>query len=355
MSRVMNTVYFGLIFFGLQANVFSAGKLLDVLERPSAATSLAAQSVLLTVTKAGDRLVAAGERGIILLSDDQGIHWRQVATPVSTTLTASFFSDRLNGWVVGHSGVVLHTNDGGETWIKQLDGNRIAAATLEEAISAETDSPTGNSLLRFAELMVSDGPDKPLLDVFFFDSQHGIIVGAYGLILSTEDAGRTWKSIRAAVNDVMNRHLYQVRKVKDQLWLIGEQGALYRRQRGTDTFDEISIPYEGTLFGLAADRHGTLVAYGLRGVIYSSRDNGATWNIIENQFSATLIDDLSGDDDQIILVDQSGNLIDAIHRVSLGPRVTSLKSPSPVTSVTRTSNGSLVFGTLQGMYRQKTN
>lgn len=354
MNRILNLICQILIILGIWVDALGAEKLADVLNRPSMSTSLAARSVMLSVIQAGDRLVATGERGIILLSDDYGIHWRQTPTPVSTTLTAAYFPDQLNGWVVGHSGVVLHTRDGGETWTKQLDGNLIAAATVEEASSLKFDSASENSFLKFAELMLLDGPDKPLLDVYFDDSRHGFVVGAYGLILFTEDGGKTWKSIRAAVNDVMNRHLYQIRLVENQLWLIGEQGALYRKQADADTFNEISIPYEGTLFGLTSDRYGTLVAYGLRGAIYWSRDNGASWKSAENQLSATLIGSVLNEDGQIILVDQSGNLLAGNYKTSPDLSVTHLRSPAPVTSIIRTSDGSLVYGTLQGMHSEKT-
>ncbi len=54
-----------------------------------------------------------GERGIVLLSDDAGVSWRQAKVPVSVSLTAVQFVDAEQGWAVGHLGVVLHTQDGG--------------------------------------------------------------------------------------------------------------------------------------------------------------------------------------------------------------------------------------------------
>ncbi|WP_445667044.1 hypothetical protein, partial [Klebsiella pneumoniae] len=38
---------------------------------------------LLSVARAGERLVAVGESGLVILSDDQGATWRQVQAPVN--------------------------------------------------------------------------------------------------------------------------------------------------------------------------------------------------------------------------------------------------------------------------------
>src|SRR5690606_11985141 len=94
----------------------------DVLNTPSMATQKAAQTLLLDVVRAGNRLVAVGQRGHIVYSDDEGQTWHQGSVPVSTTLTAVQFPTPTKGWAVGHGGVILHSADAGQTWEKQLDG-----------------------------------------------------------------------------------------------------------------------------------------------------------------------------------------------------------------------------------------
>src|SRR5881392_2872753 len=90
--------------------------------RSAVTTEFGARSVLTAITRAGDRLVAVGERGIVIFSDDHGGRWQQAKVPVSVTLCAVRFIDKRQGWVVGHAGVVLATRDGGSSWSKQLDG-----------------------------------------------------------------------------------------------------------------------------------------------------------------------------------------------------------------------------------------
>ena len=47
------------------------------LRQPAGMTARAARGMLTRVVRAGDRLVAMGERGLVVLSDDGGKQWRQ--------------------------------------------------------------------------------------------------------------------------------------------------------------------------------------------------------------------------------------------------------------------------------------
>ena len=115
--------------------------------------------------------------------------------PVSVTLTRVRFAGPKTGWAVGHFGTVLHTADGGETWQRQLDGTTAAKLALEAAqarAQAMPGSESGRKRLAEAEQLVKDGPDKPFLDLHFFDDRNGVIVGAFNLIFGTHDGGKTW-------------------------------------------------------------------------------------------------------------------------------------------------------------------
>ena len=52
-----------------------------------------ASTLLLDVASAGSRLVAVGQRGHIIYSDDQGKTWVQAKVPSRVLLTAVFFAD----------------------------------------------------------------------------------------------------------------------------------------------------------------------------------------------------------------------------------------------------------------------
>ena len=130
--------------------------------QPSITSAMAAQSVMLSVARAGQRLVAVGERGFIIVSDDNGGTWKQVSSPISMTLVKVRFIDDREGWAVGHAGVVLHSQDGGLSWSKQLDGVQAAEIELQEAKRFDNAEKIAQ-----AQQLVDDGPDKPLLDLLF--------------------------------------------------------------------------------------------------------------------------------------------------------------------------------------------
>ena len=72
--------------------------------------------LLLDAAQTGTRIVAVGERGRIVLSDDEGHSWRYAASPTEATLTAVHFAGDRRGWAVGHDATILLSRDGGETW-----------------------------------------------------------------------------------------------------------------------------------------------------------------------------------------------------------------------------------------------
>src|SRR5262249_1628877 len=92
----------------------------DVLDTPAIQSARASRTLFNGLARAGDRIVAAGQRGQILYSDDSGQSWKQAAVPLAADLVAVAFPTAKQGWAVGHGGVILHSADGGATWTRQF-------------------------------------------------------------------------------------------------------------------------------------------------------------------------------------------------------------------------------------------
>jgi photosystem II stability/assembly factor-like uncharacterized protein len=282
----------------------AASAQIPLLDQPALHSAKAQGVVLLALSRAGERLVAVGERGIILLSDDSGASWRQAQVPASVSLTSVQFVDAEQGWAVGHLGVVLHSADGGETWSKQLDG--VQAAQLALASAQQGDDA---KLLKAAEWLVADGPDKPFLDLYFSNSRDGYVVGAYGLILRTRDGGASWQAWMGQVENPEGLNLYAIRAQGDQLYIAGERGLLLRSSDGGQSFQKLESPYEGSFFGLLASRSGGLLAYGLRGNAWWSSDHGDSWQQLDTGVESALAAGLELNDGRLLLASQSGELL----------------------------------------------
>ena len=273
----------------------------SALERPSISTVMAERSYLLGVAQAGNRLVAVGERGIVVLSDDSGANWRQVQTPVSVTLTAVRFADASNGYAVGHGGCVLVTSDAGESWTLSLDGRRIAQLVLAEAQKKGEARP-----IAFAQRMVEEGPDKPLLDVLVRDPLNAVVVGAYGIALSTNDGGKTWSSWGDRIQNPGALHLNAIRGEGQTIIIVGEQGLVRTSEDGGATFSIAQTPYRGSYFTVEIlSRHEVVVA-GLRGNALRSEDGGKTWTSLVSPDEASITSSAIQPDGHLILVNQAG-------------------------------------------------
>ncbi len=273
----------------------------EIEPRPADPAGLAHKSLMLDVVRAGERYVAVGERGHVVVSRD-GREWEQARfVPVSATLTrVAFAGGRL--WAVGHDSTIIHSRDMGDTW----------------------------SLQHFEPEW-----ERPLLDVRFFNSNEGIAVGAYGLFMRTDNAGRDWEVFEMAdlvtseaidwdeaaefveeladdaVTDdthdwdddlydagadfdrgcyeFMECHLNALLDLgAGRLMIAAERGYGFRSTDGGETWESFRFPYPGSMFGLLAANDGVL-AFGLRGNVQYSDDFGDSWDVLDSGLSSSLM------------------------------------------------------------------
>lgn len=326
----------------------------DTLSTPAMRSPQAQHAVLLDLARAGERLVAVGERGIVLLSDDNGSSWRQAEVPVSVSLTAVQFADASNGWAVGHAGVVLVSHDGGEHWAVQLDGRRAAQLELQAArddLPGAIDQDAAAARVQTAERLVSDGPDKPFLALNVVDEQHAVIVGAYGLAFATRDGGRSWQSLVGHIDNPMGAHLYAIARQGERWLIAGEQGYLARSDDGGHTFAALDSPYPGSFFALQISQDGTALAAGLKGNAFISTDFGDSFQPAPVPMPVSFSDAIRTADGQLLLVNQGGALFRTGARP--GAPLVPYGKPlgKPVASVVQAADGSLVLAGFTGLTR----
>jgi len=258
----------------------------DSANQPAEIEPLASTSLLLDLASAGDRFVAVGERGHVLLSDDKGVTWRQAkSVPTRAMLTAVYFADAEYGWAVGHDETILNTIDGGETWTRS----------------------------HFAP-----EAQQPLLDLWFANRISGIAVGAYGAYLTTNDGGRHWASTKfsppaktPASDDEPppDYHLNRIVGVGNRLYIAAEGGQLYRSDDRGANWRALPSPYEGSFFGLVPIRGDGLLAFGLRGHLFRSADAGQTWTPLETHTTAMLTDGVAINDLRVVIGGLAGVLL----------------------------------------------
>jgi len=198
-------------------------------------------------TLAGKRVVAVGDYGMVIVSDD-GKAFRQAKVPSRSPLTGVFFLDAKLGWAIGHDGTVLNSIDGGDTWQLQRE-NR--------------------------------GQDQVLMSVWFENAEHGLAIGQFGLAIETFDGGKTWQQRTLLDGEAGERHLMQlVAADKGLLLVAAEAGTILRSEDAGKTWKSIQTDNKGSFWTGAALADGSLLMAGMRGHVYRSDDRGLTWKEI---------------------------------------------------------------------------
>jgi photosystem II stability/assembly factor-like uncharacterized protein len=304
-------------------------------QEPAAIMPLASKSVLLDITIAEDRLVAAGEHGHILLSDDNGSNWHQGSVPTTQMLTAIYFIDALHGWVVGHDGLILASDDGGKSWRLQRDGlavqqeknvakrtkaqaqvrqftQQLEIADEETRVQLEPDLEDAKMELEEAELTLSEALfTSPLMDVWFENKATGWAVGAFGTFLNTGDGGQHWQSQEALLDNPDGFHINTIAgDGRGRIFLAGEGGAMFRSLDSGQTWETLESFYDGSWFGAVySAQHDTLLVFGLRGNLYRSTDFGTNWDKIDTGNHITLAGGNASTAGDIVLVGGEGTVL----------------------------------------------
>ena len=234
---------------------------------------LVTESMLLDITRAGDKLVAVGERGHVILSSD-GENWTQAeVVPTRATLTTVA---QANGrlWAGGHDAVIITSGDGGNTWTPQFgDPER----------------------------------QQAVMDIHFTDENNGVAIGSYGLYLVTSDGGKTWEDIE--IDPEGGYHLNAMIRFDDGRRLIaGEAGYSYRSYDDGLTWEMMDMPYLGSMWGAIQLDENCVLFFGLRGHALQSCDFGDNWTELDTGAQASI----SGgalQDGKILLAASSGTVM----------------------------------------------
>lgn len=221
-----------------------------------------AKAMMVSSARAGKRIVAVGDHGIVLLSDDDGKSFRQAkAVPVRVTLTSVCFVDDTHGWAAGHWGVVVTTSDGGENWSLQRSDITV---------------------------------DQPLFSIYFKDKDRGWAVGLWSLLLATRDGGKNWSAVKLPPPPGGGKTDRNLQKIfadgKGTLYIAAEQGTVVRSADDGATWTYTPTGYKGSFWTGIALKDGTLLVGGLRGTVYRSSDNGRSWKEVPSGVKSSITD-----------------------------------------------------------------
>lgn len=337
MFRLLKLNLFFISLFFIQS-VFSAEK---APSEQSIFSKLAVNSLLLQSDRQGSLTVVVGERGHILYSFNNK-NWKQASVETRQTLTNVFMLNKKTGWAVGHDAIILKTNDAAKTWKK---------------IFFDVDE------------------QAPLLDLYFKDDVNGIAIGAYGLVYVTEDGGKTWNKNELNIADENNNaaktaeiytdisdiHLNDIAFAGNKrFYIAAESGHVLRSDDDAKSWISLSLPYQGSFFGILPLSFNKVLAYGLRGHLYLSIDAGSTWEKIETGSTEMLTDGVILSNGSILISGLAGTLLiskdegKSFHAINLKHRhgLTSIVETKDI-SILLTSDAGVELVSQEGLFSKE--
>jgi photosystem II stability/assembly factor-like uncharacterized protein len=99
------------------------------------------------------------------------------------------------------------------------------------------------------------------------------------------------------------------RDAAGQLMVVGERAAAFRSRDGGQSWERLSLPYDGSMFGVLALGEGHFLAYGLRGHVQETMDFGETWVELDTATETTLQGGALTPDGSIFLVGNNGTVL----------------------------------------------
>ena len=257
--------------------------------------------------------IAAGSRGTILKSTDNGNSWTIKNSGTDTFISGIFYGS--NTWIaVGEKGTILKSTDDGETWtIKDSDtdkqyqsvtyGNgRWIVIGFRGAIVDSIDNGDFWRKRVFKE-------DKGVHSVAYGNGAW-IAVGEKGTILKSTDDSETW-TIKESGTD---KHLHSVAYDSNTWIAVGTKGEILK---STDDGETWTKKNSGTdkIFLSVAYGNGAWIAVGYYNVIFKSTDNGETWTKL-NSGTNGILNGIATDGVTFVAVGDDGTILsstDAVH------------------------------------------
>ncbi|HSW54090.1 MAG TPA: YCF48-related protein [Ignavibacteriaceae bacterium] len=185
----------------------------------------------------GQRVIAAGDGGIILISEDAGETWSQLSSPTTRNLWNMQMITEQIGRIVGEGGASLKTVDGGYTWIQQsmpfptapywdlsfLD-NEFGYICSSSGIVLKTTNGGGNWIIQQA------GDTRSIYTIFTLDTLRASAGGFAGKVVYTSDGGNNW--LYTGGGGISATEINKIKFINDTKGFLASSGGFYKSTNG---------------------------------------------------------------------------------------------------------------------------
>lgn len=238
-------------------------------------------------------LYCCGSKGTLLATTNGGSRWSNISVPTQLRLVDVFFIDPFAGWVAGDDGCIMRTQDGGKNWTQLNAGSaagfrRIWFKNRKEGFvtgyegSVFSTNDGGDSWTR------CETPENISCYGAYFepDGNTCYLAGSCGLILTSTDAGATWRHFPVITTNFLRDIDFDD---EGNGCAIGYGVALTRSAGSEQWKREAALPglyLQSVAFGM----DGVVLAAGHWGALMRSTDYGSAWSMMESYFAPDLLD-----------------------------------------------------------------
>jgi len=221
----------------------------------------------------------------VLRTVDGGVTWLKVYT-FSSTVLAVYFLDANTGFVAGAFGNIFKTTDGGLTWSSKASGlqfgwlSSIVFTDAMHGYAVGSDASYASTTDGGENWNLTEDPSgfgKWKQSIFFIDNNVGWIVGA-GEPVKTTDGGVNWNTTNITSADFGNQIMHEVYFTDSNNGIIvGTGGKIARTTDGGGSWTISTVNSNDIYYSVRFDNTSTGWMVGFGGLILKSTDDGANW------------------------------------------------------------------------------
>jgi photosystem II stability/assembly factor-like uncharacterized protein len=232
-----------------------------------------------------------GWGGVILRSKDAGATWHRVSPQYSARLTSVSFASARVGHAVGTRGSIMSTSDGGQSWSLQSSDHRLYLTRIVH-ITDSIALSVGGLGVEGIIVRSSDGGahwardtvgSGTWYDVVFIDTAIGVVIGEKGSIAGTTDAGLTWTKRDQNITTssfVAGTCIHENEAAI--LFVLTAEGLILRSTDVGTTWRRWSTLPSGEYTDLSHLDASTAFVCGKNGIILKTTNGGASWHEVQH-------------------------------------------------------------------------
>jgi len=220
--------------------------------------------------------------GIILTSENDGKNW-SMSKWDSIKMNDIHMINSRKGFIAAENGQILTTADGGKTWERnrweETDSdfnsisfsNRRGIITGNKGTILQTEDSGVSWKLRKIEKALRNNRILNLYDVYFADKDNIRIAGSEGLILFSNNGGKTWEAKKFKETTYYSTLFFS----KSTGFVAGEKGTIISTNTAGEKWKSRELPAQRINRLISKDK--LICAVGSAGMIMISQDMGKTW------------------------------------------------------------------------------